>query len=188
MKAVPYKRGYIDFAAKPDWLLAVNPKGAVPVAKDLRKGGEWVVGSDVICDRLEDEFPEPAMGHVGDAPEAGSDVFPAFTAYLKAPAGGDADQKAALDAALGRLAEFLKGREFIGPGPGFGSGDASLAPKLHHMAVALPHFKEGGWAMPPEAEAVGDYLARVRGLPAWQACAYSDDAVIAGWNRHLGAH
>lgn len=185
IKGVPHKRGYIDFAAKPAWLLDVNPKGAVPVAKDLNKGGEWVVGSDVICDRLEDEFPSPAMGHVGDAPDAGSDVFPAFVAYLKAPEGGDAEQKAALDAALGRLAEFLKGRSFIGPGDGFGSGDASLAPKLHHMTVALPHFKKGGWAMPAGAAAVGEYLDRVRALPAWKACAYADSAVIAGWERHL---
>jgi glutathione S-transferase len=171
-------------------LLEVNPQGAVPVMKDLATGS-WVVGSDVICDWLEDKFPEPAMGHTGDAPGAGGDVFPAFVAFLKAPegdAGASAEKEAALKAALVQLAGFLKDHSFLGPGPGFGAGDAALAPKLHHMQTALPHFKQAGWALPAGAEAVGDYMARVRALPAWKACEYTDGAVIAGWVRHLAQH
>lgn len=170
-------------------LLQVNPQGAVPVMKDLATD-TWVVDSGVICDWLEDKFPDPAMGHVADAPAAGGDVFPAFVAFLKADeadAAVSAEKEAALTAALVKLADYLKeqGRPFLGPGPGFGAGDAALSPKLFHMTVALPHFKKAGWALPPGAEAVGEYLARVKALPAWKACEYGPDAVIAGWNRHL---
>jgi hypothetical protein len=37
-KAVPLTLGYIDFAAKPAWLLEVNPAGSVPVAKGEKRG------------------------------------------------------------------------------------------------------------------------------------------------------
>ena len=37
-KAVPHTLGYIDFAAKPAWLLEVNPAGSVPVAKGEKRG------------------------------------------------------------------------------------------------------------------------------------------------------
>ena len=149
-------------------------------------GGEWIVGSDVICDWFEEKFPEPKMGQVSDAPDAGGDVFPAFVSFLKAPGGADSEQKAALDAALVRLGEYLTSHgPFLGPGEGFGSGDAALAPKLYHLSVALPHFKQGGWSLPPGAEAVGAYLEAVKAMPAWKACEYSTDAIIAGWNRHL---
>jgi len=156
--------------------------------KVLADDGAWVIGSDVICDWLEERYPEPKMGKVGDAPDAGSDVFPAFVAFLKAPAEADGEQAAALEAALVRLGEYLTAHgPFLGPGDGFGSGDAALAPKLYHMAVALPHFKKG-WSLPSGAAAVGEYLARVQALPAWKATAYGEDAVIAGWNRHLAQH
>jgi len=149
--------------------------------------GAWIVGSDVISDWFEEHYPEPRMGKAGDAPDAGGDVFPAFVAFLKAPAGAEgAEKEAALADALARLGAWLTANgPFLGPGAGFGSGDAFLAPRLHHMSVALPHFKTGGWSWPAGSEPVRSYLDRVRALPAWKACAYGDDAVIAGWNRHL---
>ena len=64
-KEVPYTKGYIDFAAKPDWLLEVNPSGTVPVAKDLETG-EWIVDSGVIADHLEAKYPQHPLGQTSD--------------------------------------------------------------------------------------------------------------------------
>ena len=105
---MPHTLGYVDFAAKPAWLLEVNPAGSVPVAKGEEKGrgggsktdgarapthqrgplscphplpssplpfpdlasGDWVVDSGVICDWLEDKYPDPSLGKTADAPAA----------------------------------------------------------------------------------------------------------------------
>ncbi|KAK9865485.1 hypothetical protein WJX84_000058 [Apatococcus fuscideae] len=34
-KELPYRKEYVDFAAKPEWLFSVNKNGSVPVVKDL---------------------------------------------------------------------------------------------------------------------------------------------------------
>jgi glutathione S-transferase len=68
-KAVPHTLGYIDFAAKPEWLPQVNPAGSVPVAKDLSTGA-WIVDSAVIADWLEEKWPQPALGKTADSPAA----------------------------------------------------------------------------------------------------------------------
>ena len=67
-KAVPYTKTLIDFDAKPQWLLDVNPAGSVPVMKDLASG-EWIVDSGVIVDLLEARFPQPALGTSESAPQ-----------------------------------------------------------------------------------------------------------------------
>ena len=56
-KKVPYELGYIDFAAKPDWLLEKSG-GKVPV---INQGDFWLPDSDAIVAWFEDEFPEPSM-------------------------------------------------------------------------------------------------------------------------------
>ena len=41
---MPYKTTLIDFAAKPDWLLEVNPAGSVPVMKVGGRGAARSLG------------------------------------------------------------------------------------------------------------------------------------------------
>ena len=67
------------------------------------------------------------------------------------------------------------------------ASDASLGPKLYHISVALPHFKQG-WAMPERFSAIRKYLAALAAAPAWRATDYGRDAIIAGWTAHLAAH
>lgn len=57
-KKVPYDLGYIDFAAKPDWL-AEKSGGKVPV---INQGDDfWMPDSDAIVEWLEAKFPAPSM-------------------------------------------------------------------------------------------------------------------------------
>ena len=116
---------------------------------------------------------------------SGSDVFPAFVAYLKADAGtpDEAAKQETLHTALKALdAHLAAGGPWLG-GAAIGQADCALAPKLHHMRVALKAFK--GWTPPPDAARVGAYLDAWRERPSWTAHEYSDDAVVAGWKKHL---
>jgi len=117
------------------------------------------------------------------SPCSGSDVFPAFAAFLKAPPGDPEGKEAALVAALRSLCAHLSTRGPWLGGAALGQADCALAPKLHHMQVALRHFK--GWEAPAECAAVGAYLDAWRARPSWQAHAYTDAAIVAGWKRHM---
>ncbi|XP_042876910.1 pyrimidodiazepine synthase-like [Penaeus japonicus] len=48
----------INLRQKPDWFLAKNPLGKVPA---LEAGGETIYESTIVCDYLDDRFPEPAL-------------------------------------------------------------------------------------------------------------------------------
>ena len=54
-KLIPFERRYIDLAAKPDWFTAISPLGKVPL---LQVGDEVLFESAVICDYLEEAYPE----------------------------------------------------------------------------------------------------------------------------------
>lgn len=111
-------------------------------------------------------------------------MFPAFVAYLKSSGDDEAAKKDALHTALKALdAHLAAGGPWIG-GANLGQADCALAPKLHHMQIALRAFK--GWELPSDAARVGAYLDAWRARPSWTAHEYSDDAVVAGWKRHLG--
>lgn len=193
-KQVPLTLGYVDFAAKPDWLLKVNPQGSVPVAKDLRASASpenpWVIDSGVICDWLESHFPSPpSVGAVADAASApGGDVFPAFAGFIKAGIGSpeEAEKRSKLDAAVLSLSKAIQEscKPFLG-GDAPQQADFALAPKLHHLSVAAPAHK--GWAFPEGSGPVSDYLERMRARPSWKAHAYSDESVVAGWKKNVGA-
>lgn len=102
-------RTYVDLAAKPHWLLEVNPpRGTVPAMKDV-ESGKWIVDSDVIVDYLEDRFPEPALGTAADSPQVGNAIFSAWIGYSKASDEEEADKAAALKAAVQELEGEMSG-------------------------------------------------------------------------------
>jgi glutathione S-transferase len=118
-------------------------------------------------------------------PSSGSDVFPAFVAFLKADPGSpdEATKRDTLHTALRALdAHLASAGPWLG-GATLGQADCALAPKLHHMVVALGAFK--GWALPADAARVGAYLDAWRARPSWTAHEYSDEAVVAGWKKHM---
>ena len=53
-KAVPFEQIYIDLASKPDWFLAISPRGKNPV---LRVGDRVVLESAAILEYLEETQP-----------------------------------------------------------------------------------------------------------------------------------
>lgn len=64
-KGIPYKRINIDLSNKPDWFTAISPRGKVPLLK--LADGTVLFESSVICEYLEDSYPEPL--HPKDAKE-----------------------------------------------------------------------------------------------------------------------
>lgn len=71
-----------------------------------------------------------------------SKLFPAFVALLKADGADEAEKEAALLAELQGLADALKasGGPYIG-GASPNATDMSVAPKVHHMLLALEGIK-----------------------------------------------
>ena len=97
----------------------------------------------------------------------------------------EAEKRAKLDEAVLGLAKALgeAGKPFLG-GDAPQQADFALAPKLHHLSIAAPAHK--GWAFPPGAETVVEYLGRMRSRPSWKQHEYSDECVVAGWKKNVG--
>ena len=55
-------------------------------------------------------------------------------------------------------------------------------PRLYHLSVALPHFKQ--WHAPEQFEALRAYLQKAKLHPAFQATDYGEDMIINGWEDH----
>lgn len=140
-KHVAYSKTYVDFAAKPQWLLDVNPSGTVPVMKEL-SSGQWIVDSGVIADYLEKHFPEPKLGSMEGSGKAGGAIFGAFREFAKSSDEEAAAKEAALLAAYRELEDYLvaNGGPYVG-GAAPDATDVSLMPKLYHAQVALKHFR-----------------------------------------------
>lgn len=91
---------------------------------------------------LEYRFPEPHLGTVEGSPQVGNAIFGAFKDFAKSSSEEAADKEHALLAALQELEEYLtkNGGPYIG-GATPCAADVSLMPKLHHMKIALEHFR-----------------------------------------------
>jgi len=57
-KNTPFERTNIDFDNKPDWFSKISPLGKVPL---LQVDNEVIFESAVICEYLDETFPEPAL-------------------------------------------------------------------------------------------------------------------------------
>nr|XP_027226650.1 pyrimidodiazepine synthase-like [Penaeus vannamei] len=58
VKGVNFEIVNINLQNKPDWFLAKNPLGKVPA---LEIDGETIFESDILCDYLDELYPEPAL-------------------------------------------------------------------------------------------------------------------------------
>ena len=62
-KGVPFERRYVDLKAKPDWFLAISPRGKVPL---LVADGSVLFESAAICLQLADlHLWRLGPGHLG---------------------------------------------------------------------------------------------------------------------------
>ena len=184
-KKVPYTRTYVDLDNKPQWLLDINPDGTVPVLKDLATG-TWTVGSDVVSDLMEKEFPEPSVGTVAGSPDVAGSLLGAFKGFLNAEGGKDSkdskEKEAKLREVLAELDAFLDGKQYIG-GDIVCQTDFLVMPRLYHMKVACKEFR--GWEMGAgEYENVKAYMDRFMARDSWKNTAYGEALVVKGWERH----
>jgi valyl-tRNA synthetase len=183
VKSIPYKLGYIDFAAKPEWLQEKSG-GKVPV---INQGDFWLPDSDEIVKYLEKEVPTPSMASSVPADVTGS-LFGAFRGFLTAQGDEEAAKKEAFLAELSKINAYLAQHGPLFGGQALNETDAATAPKLYHATVALGHFK--GWKLDAaQFPAVAAYMEKLKGMPAWQHTlpADGDAAVVAGWVKHMSS-
>ena len=182
---MPYTRTYVDLDNKPQWLLDINPDGTVPILKDLATG-DWAVGSDVVSDLMETEFPEPSVGTVAGSPDVAGSLLGSFKGFLNAEGDNNSndskEKEAKLREVLSELDAFLEGKEYIG-GDHVCQTDFLVMPRLYHMKVACKEFR--GWEMAEgEYENVKAYMDRFMARDSWKNTAYGPELVIKGWERH----
>ncbi|CAE6200834.1 unnamed protein product [Arabidopsis arenosa] len=154
-KKLPYKTHLIDISLKPDWFLAISPKGKLPLVK-FNENGDWVADSDLIVGIIEERYPGAFPHHAND----GSDM-----ALL--------DELEALDHHL---------RTHVGPfvaGDKVTAVDLSLAPKLYHLETTLGHFKD--WYVPESLTNVRNYMKVLFSLESFEKTKAAKEYVIAGW-------
>jgi glutathione S-transferase len=137
-KGVPFEVRHVDLSAKPDWFLAISPRGKVPV---LVANGVALFESAAILEFL-DETNGPRV--VPDDPyerarqrawiEVANELFVAHykLVTIASPAELDA-ARANVDAVLARFEQGLRG-EFFG-GDTIGIVDFAVAPALYRLRL-----------------------------------------------------
>lgn len=128
-KGIPAELVPIDLEQRPAWLLAQNPPhGRVPVLED----DGWVLPeSSVICEYLDERFPEPPLlpADPGERAAARLRIFrfdDLARPYYALRRGRDGAREE-LDAILHALDEDLAGTPFLG-GRSFGLADIAYVP------------------------------------------------------------
>ncbi|GJY69945.1 zinc finger, CCHC-type containing protein [Tanacetum coccineum] len=129
VKKLPYKTHFIKLDNQPEWFVAVNPDGILPLIK-FDDDDKWYSNSDDIVEMIDDR---------------GFKILPKVLKFLKSK-----DEKYGFEEALlDELEEMDKRLSKHGPyfnGGEITAADLSLAPKLYHLTVALHHFKR--WTVP----------------------------------------
>ncbi|PON75328.1 S-crystallin [Parasponia andersonii] len=174
-KKVTYKSHLINLSDKPQWFLSVNPEGKVPVVKFDDK---WVSDSDVIVGILEEKYPEPSLVTPPEFASLGSKIFSSFVTFLKSKDSSDGSEQALLTE-LKALDEHLKAHGPYVAGEKISAVDLSLAPKLHHLDVALEHFKK--WTVPAELTHFHNYKNLLFSRESFQKTKATKEYIIAGW-------
>jgi glutathione S-transferase len=124
-KGVAYSEHELEPGAKPAELLALNPKGTVPV---LVVDGEVLTDSNAILARLEERYPSPPLLPRGDRRSAALEFCARATREvgrrLPKVRRGTPDEKALAETELRSVFDAL---ELEAPERGFWFGDFSLA-------------------------------------------------------------
>ncbi|KAH6806320.1 dehydroascorbate reductase 2 [Perilla frutescens var. frutescens] len=180
-KKVEYKLHLINFDAKPQWFMEVNPEGKVPLIKFDDK---WIADSDVIVGILEEKYPNPSLSTPPEVSSVGSKIFSTFVKFLKSKDPSDGSEQALLDE-LKALDEHLKNKGPYINGENISAVDLSLAPKLYHLDVALGHFK--GWTIPESLTHVHNYKKLLFSRECFQKTQAAKEHVIAGWAPKVNA-
>lgn len=174
-KQLPYDLKLVDLGNKPEWFLKINSEGKVPVVK---LDENWVADSDVITQSLEEKYPDPPLKTPAEKASIGSKIFSTFIGFLKSKDSSDGTEQALLN----ELSSFNDHIKENGPfinGKEISAADLSLGPKLHHMEIALGHYKN--WSVPDTLPFVKSYMQSVFSRDSFVKTRALKEDVIAGW-------
>ncbi|GMH26290.1 hypothetical protein Nepgr_028133 [Nepenthes gracilis] len=174
-KYLPYDVKLVDLTDKPEWFLKINPEGKVPV---IKLDGKWVADSDIITQSLEEKYPNPPLLTPPEKASVGSKVLPAFIGFLKSKDPSDGTEQALLNE-LSFLNDYIKENGPFVNGKEVSAADLSLSPKLHHMEIALSHYKN--WSVPDSLPYLKTYMKSMFLRDSFvKTCAARED-VVTGW-------
>ncbi|KAF8097913.1 hypothetical protein N665_0279s0042 [Sinapis alba] len=174
-KHVPYDMKLVDLINKPEWFLKISPEGKAPVVKF---GEKWVPDSDVITQSLEEKYPEPSLTTPPEKASVGSKIFSKFIGFLKSKDQGDGTEQALLNE-LSTFNDYLKENGPFINGEKISAADLSMGPKLHHMKIALGHYKD--WSVPDSLSFLQCYMENVFSRESFAKTQAQTEDVIAGW-------
>jgi glutathione S-transferase len=161
-KGVAFDRRNVDLENKPDWFLALSPRGKVPV---LLADGGALFESAAICEFLDETHPPPLIpsdpferarqrAWVEVANDLLAAQFKAFTAAEPA----EAEQgRAVVDALLVRFEEAIASGVIAAPA--FGLSQIAVAPALHRFVVVADRLGLDFLAHTPKLAALSRSLA-----------------------------
>jgi glutathione S-transferase len=155
-KGVAFDIKYIDLRNKPDWFLAISPRGKVPVLV----ADETPIFESAVINEFIDETQPPRL--LPEAPlerarqrgwvEVVNDLFTTQSRVVAAPTSEEFETAlSALHGVLGRFEKELRGSFFASER--FGIVDAAAAPALHRLVILEAHSSQRFLAAFPKVEA-----------------------------------
>ena len=166
-KGVPFERRVVDLTNKPEWFLAISPRGKVPV---LVADGQPLFESAAICEFLDETTP-PALlppdpferarqrGWV----EVANDLLVGQYKALVATDPTELEKaRAAVDSTLGRLEEAMQSK--VISETGFGLVHVALAPALQRFVILADARRLDLLARYPRVAALAKVLAGRRSV------------------------
>eukprot|EP00929_Paragymnodinium_shiwhaense_P115442 TRINITY_DN84316_c0_g1_i1.p1 TRINITY_DN84316_c0_g1~~TRINITY_DN84316_c0_g1_i1.p1 ORF type:complete len:226 (+),score=45.72 TRINITY_DN84316_c0_g1_i1:67-744(+) len=191
LKGVEYDVVPCTQDTKPQWLLE-EVGGKMPCV--LHEGVPHVETSEILA-WIDATFAEPALAVPGAMEEllkGRFGVFPGIAGFTKnTDDSKDAELKAKLLEALGRLAAHLKatpGGFLCGKAPSL--ADCDVLTKLYVLQNATAHYKKfslDSEDLGADGEVLREYYARASQLPAFSECCYPGDVCHWGWGQARGA-
>jgi len=195
-KGVPFERIDIDLANKPDWFLEISPLGKVPVLVVKHEGNEVsLFESNVICEYIEDVFPETKLHPEDPLERAGHRAWMEFGSAILGELWGletTADPNIFEGKRQAIAAKFARVEEALGAGPffagdRFGLVDAVFAPIFRYFDVFDELADLAIFADTPKVRA---WRARLAGRPSVRSAVsldYADllRAFLARHDAHL---
>ncbi|KAI4164104.1 MAG: hypothetical protein LQ342_002340 [Letrouitia transgressa] len=191
-KGIEYQYIEVDPYKKPDYLLAVNPRGLVPC---LRHGDWGCYESTVLMEYLEDlNMGSPLLPPDDPKTRAHSrlwtdhvnrHIVPAFYHYLQAqdpPKQIEGAQE--LQSQIGKLldAAHPSGPFFLGPQLSY--VDVQFAPWIIRMRRVLSHYR--GWPRPEEGSRWAAWVDAIEQNEHVKSTTSNDDLYLDSYERYAG--
>jgi glutathione S-transferase len=162
-KGVPFDRRIVDLKDKPDWFLAISPRGKVPV---LLADGVALFESAAICEFLDETHPprllptDPfARARQRAWVEVANDLLAAQFKMFTAAEPGEAEKtRAVVDALLVRFEDAITAGVLAETA--FGLIHVAVAPALHRFVVVADHVGVDFLAGAPRLAALSRSLVK----------------------------